>query len=216
MNAKVSCNCGKTSIIFAAHTPRFIFECGCVDCKQKLYWAQYNNNNNNIWNNNIPDLLTLIYIDNSIIDIIGKENLCYYKLRDNALSPFLCSKCCYSVLLVDNKRYNNNVLMIIANGCKVNVNFITPIARIFLKDIEKIGKNINTLNEFIGPKENCFYNDNNRDNIEYMMKVFKSADTDTDVSEEFKSIGKPFKTILNEFNILTPINLNLIEGQFNF
>ena len=134
----MACWCGKVVVRLQNRVPRFSLLCGCFDCKGKIEWT--NRQDKVCLERTVPDIPELVYLDSDILGIQGEEYLKVFMLRKSEWgSPFCVATCCYTVLLVDNPYYDDNVVMVIKDGCVLDAEDITPAARIFMKDYEKRG-----------------------------------------------------------------------------
>eukprot|EP00092_Neocalanus_flemingeri_P005005 GFUD01005382.1.p1 GENE.GFUD01005382.1~~GFUD01005382.1.p1 ORF type:complete len:204 (-),score=48.68 GFUD01005382.1:326-937(-) len=131
MPGHLSCVCGAVSIQLHDPIPRFRLECGCCDCRQALQWAQLQGGPT------APCLPDLWYFANDFTFLSGREKTKLFKLRDNGMSIRLVATCCHSTLLVDNPYYNNKVLMVMAQGAKLDVPEIEKNVRAQMKDFPK-------------------------------------------------------------------------------
>eukprot|EP00008_Paramoeba_atlantica_P011947 CAMPEP_0201491926 /NCGR_PEP_ID=MMETSP0151_2-20130828/31810_1 /ASSEMBLY_ACC=CAM_ASM_000257 /TAXON_ID=200890 /ORGANISM="Paramoeba atlantica, Strain 621/1 / CCAP 1560/9" /LENGTH=251 /DNA_ID=CAMNT_0047878535 /DNA_START=34 /DNA_END=789 /DNA_ORIENTATION=- len=149
--SEARCFCGQVILHFAAKKPFSQLECGCCDCRQKSQWASTQPNSK------VPkhtkQFSNLVYFDSEIVDVEikgeGKRTdfLEVCLLREGGLSKFLVTKCCCSVLGVDNpfyhpeaipgSRFNFDCVMVPLDGCVVETSEPIPdaIAQLFLKDL---------------------------------------------------------------------------------
>merc|ERR1719348_1568046 len=127
----ISCICGKVKICLANSQPKYRLECGCCDCRQALQWASLQEGPP------APALPDLWYFRDDFTFIEGQELTKLYKLREDGASTRVVATCCFSTLLVNHPGYQNNVVMVMAQGVIMNVPKIEPLVRIQMKDFPK-------------------------------------------------------------------------------
>jgi len=136
MAAHISCVCGKVQISFPNPEPQMRLECGCCDCRQALQWAEVEGGPKS------PLLCDLWYFANRFTFLKGKELTKWYKLRESGSSVRCVANCCKSTLLVQHPAYREKVVMVMADGCKLNLPDMSmeQVGRIQMKDVpeEKI------------------------------------------------------------------------------
>ena len=90
MTGTLQCQCGKVIFHIGDTTPRMKLECGCCDCRQALSWCEIQGGPK------LPSHRPVIgmYFGNDILVVSGKENLQWYKLRENGSSIRWVARCC--------------------------------------------------------------------------------------------------------------------------
>jgi len=117
--------------------PAYSLECFCVDCYQK------NEHFAKVSGAPIPDDFTkhakmpmlLSYWPAKML-ISGKENLTFNKLRGDSSSINCCTKCCDTLLFVDNPFYDGKVVLTMPQFRPIesDAEFDLPGGRVFIKD----------------------------------------------------------------------------------
>ena len=117
----ISCDCGKCEITVADGRAIQYFRCGCEDCRQAAQWAK-------LKGGKAPDqLLHAYYIPADIITSKGKQFMKNVKLRNDGRSSRIYCIECYSLIGVDNPRYQSNVLLISPKHCKTDCDLSVPL-----------------------------------------------------------------------------------------
>eukprot|EP00419_Tripos_fusus_P048845 CAMPEP_0172827694 /NCGR_PEP_ID=MMETSP1075-20121228/20289_1 /TAXON_ID=2916 /ORGANISM="Ceratium fusus, Strain PA161109" /LENGTH=227 /DNA_ID=CAMNT_0013669545 /DNA_START=65 /DNA_END=748 /DNA_ORIENTATION=+ len=127
VESTVSCNCGKVCLSFPESAPRFRYSCLCEDCRQKAVWA---------FSQGGPAVplgvmsyekgFDTIYFGNNVTVTQGKEQLRFFKLRNDAGSTSCMAKCCKTGLMVDNAFYQGMCVLIQADIANVNTDMSEP------------------------------------------------------------------------------------------
>ncbi|MEO1848282.1 MAG: hypothetical protein ABGY05_13015 [Pseudomonadota bacterium] len=109
--ALIECQCGKCALTIADKAATLFLRCGCVDCRQALWWGHAHGGAK-------PEPLPrLFYLRSDIVDIAGKSYMKAYKLRSTGESTRIYCSQCYSVLGVDHPTYQNNVFLNFPDHC---------------------------------------------------------------------------------------------------
>merc|ERR1712183_966990 len=78
----------------------------------------------------------------------GQERIRLFILRETGQSIRFVSTCCHSTLLVHHPFYQNNLVMVLSQGAKLNVPIIEKKMRVTMKDFPK--DKIDQLKPFLG------------------------------------------------------------------
>jgi len=109
--ALIECQCGKCALTIADKAATLFLRCGCVDCRQALWWGHKHGGAE-------PEPLPrLFYLRSDIVDVAGKAYMKAYKLRSTGKSTRIYCSQCYSVLGVDHPTYQNNVFLNFPDHC---------------------------------------------------------------------------------------------------
>jgi len=106
-------------------------ECGCCDCRQALQWAEVEGGPKS------PLIVDACYFLNRFTFLKGKELTKWYKLRESGSSVRCVATCCKSTLMVHHPFYREKVVMVMADGCKLNLPDMSmePVSRVQMKDV---------------------------------------------------------------------------------
>lgn len=109
--ALIECQCGKCALTIADKAVTLFLRCGCVDCRQALWWGHKHGGAK-------PEPLPrLFYLRSDIVDVAGKAYMKAYKLRRTGDSTRIYCSQCYSLLGVDHPSYQNNVFLNFPDHC---------------------------------------------------------------------------------------------------
>jgi len=135
--ASFTCRCGHVTVNFATTSPRTNIECCCVDCFQKLAWAEGQGGPApplHLKKREKPLNLQHWVAKFSIgFDKTSQhkeeEKLAFYKLREDATSTFCVAPCCHTVLLTDHVVYGKKIVLIFPELLGEISNYIPPTIR---------------------------------------------------------------------------------------
>ena len=120
--ALIECQCGKCALTVADKAATLFLRCGCVDCRQALWWGHTHGGAK-------PEPLPrLFYLRSDIVDIAGKAYMKAYKLRSTGESTRIYCSQCYSVLGVDHPTYQNNVFLNFPDHCANHADLTRPLS----------------------------------------------------------------------------------------
>ena len=97
MTGTIKCKCSDNKVVLKIGDAsiRMKLECGCCDCRQALEWA-HQNGGPKLRNDRPPEV---IYFGNDILVESGKENLKWFKLRDEGTSMRWVAECCFTTMV---------------------------------------------------------------------------------------------------------------------
>ena len=211
--ASVCCFCGETEINFVQSTIRYVIQCGCCDCFQKVDWAISEAKKSKTLHGRKEGnfMTTNLILETDIESIKGEENLKIFKLRETGKSLFCVATCCHSVLLLNSPSYKGNIVGVIEEACiqKGFKNYQKPCIRLMIKDWDKRKGNSIEFETQNLTNETAVHFGDERDTKESLKKAFSKFD----VSEsKFEKKGK--LSVQDIFDKYGPsIDLNLKEYE---